>query len=180
MAVIVRTGGQLSALARYLTGQDIAVKVPVAETAVRDEAAVRPLLDALAMALDPDLLTADTAVALLTSRIGGATAIDLRRLRQALRREELLGGGGRSSDALLVEALGDAAFLGTLGREGGAARRVAADAPSRPGGSGRAGSQRGDRAVGAVVGSRYSRTAGPRRRCKADRPVCGPTVISTP
>ncbi|MGM0929487.1 MAG: ATP-dependent helicase [Actinomycetota bacterium] len=125
MAVIVRTGGQLSALARYLTGQDIAVKVPVAETAVRDEAAVRPLLDALAMALDPDLLTADTAVSLLTSRIGGATAIDLRRLRQALRREELLGGGGRSSDALLVEALGDAAFLGTLGREGGAARRVA-------------------------------------------------------
>ncbi|TJY71305.1 ATP-dependent helicase [Arthrobacter sp. CAU 1506] len=125
MAVIVRTGGQLSALARYLTGQDIAVKVPVAETAVRDEAAVRPLLDALAMALDPDLLTADSAVSLLTSRLGGATAIDLRRLRQALRREELLGGGGRSSDALLVEALGDAAFLSTLGREGGAARRVA-------------------------------------------------------
>lgn len=125
MAVIVRTGGQLSALARYLTGQDIPVKVPVAETAVRDEPAVRPLLDALAVVLDPAMLSADTAVALLTSRMGGATAVDLRRLRQALRREELLGGGGRSSDALLVEAIGDPSFLGTLGRDGGPARRVA-------------------------------------------------------
>ena len=30
---------------------------------------------------------------------------ELRRLRQSLRREEILGGGGRTSDVLLVEAL---------------------------------------------------------------------------
>ena len=104
IAVIVRTGGQLSRIQRYLTSQGIEVKVPVAEKAVRDEAAVRPLLEAFAVVLDPGLLTPETAVSLLTSRIGGAGSLDLRRLRQALRREELRAGGGRSSDALLVEA----------------------------------------------------------------------------
>lgn len=124
IAVIVRTGGQLSQLARYLTGQGIPVKVPVAETAVRDEPAVRPLLEAMAIVLEDDELTADRAVGLLTSRIGGATAIDLRRLRQALRREELLGGGGRRSDDLLVEALGYPESLAGLGREAAPARRI--------------------------------------------------------
>ncbi|MET4588944.1 superfamily I DNA/RNA helicase [Arthrobacter sp. 754] len=125
IAVIVRNGGQLSELQRYLSGQGIPVRVPVAESAVRDEVAVRPLLDAYAIALDPALLTPETAVALLTSRIGGATSIELRRLRQSLRQEELQGGGGRTSDALLVEALLEPGALGTLGMEGRAARRTA-------------------------------------------------------
>ena len=67
----------------------------------------------------------ESAVSLLTSRIGGATAIELRRLRQSLRREELLGGGGRTSDVLLVEALLDPASAATLGIEGHSARRIA-------------------------------------------------------
>ncbi|MCU1574330.1 MAG: helicase UvrD [Micrococcaceae bacterium] len=126
MAVIVRTGGQLAAMQRYLGGQGIPVKVPAAENAVRDEAAVRPLLDAYAVVLDPDRLDAELAVSLLTSRIGRANAINLRRLRQALRIEERLGGGGRSSDELLVEALLDPATLAPLGWEAGPAARVAA------------------------------------------------------
>lgn len=125
IAVIVRNGGQLSELQRYLSGQGIPVRVPVAESAVRDEVAVRPLLDAYAVALDPALLTPESAVSLLTSRIGGATSIELRRLRQSLRREELLGGGGRTSDALLVEALLEPGALATLGLEGRSARRTA-------------------------------------------------------
>jgi superfamily I DNA/RNA helicase len=125
IAVIVRNGGQLSELQRYLTGQGIPVRVPVAESAVRDEVAVRPLLDAYAIALDPAQLTPESAVALLTSRIGGATSIELRRLRQSLRQEELLGGGGRTSDSLLVEALLEPGALGALGMEGHAARRTA-------------------------------------------------------
>ncbi len=125
IAVIVRNGGQVSELQRYLSGQGIPVRVPVAESAVRDEVAVRPLLDAFAVALDPTLLTPETAVSLLTSRIGGATSIELRRLRQSLRREELLGGGGRTSDALLVEALLEPGALSSLGMEGRAARRTA-------------------------------------------------------
>jgi superfamily I DNA/RNA helicase/RecB family exonuclease len=107
IAVIVRTGGQLARIQRYLSGQGIDVKVPVAEKAVRDEAAVRPLLEAFAVVLNPDLLTPEAAVSLLTSRIGGASSIELRRLRQSLRRASPRGGGGRTSDALLVEALLD-------------------------------------------------------------------------
>lgn len=125
MAVIVRNGGQLSQLQRYLSGQGIPVRIPVAESAVRDEVAVRPLLDAYAVALDSDLLTPESAVSLLTSRVGGATSLELRRLRQSLRREEILGGGGRSSDSLLVEALLEPGALASLGIEGRSARRVA-------------------------------------------------------
>ena len=141
IAVIVRNGGQLSQLQRYLAGQGIPVRIPVAESAVRDEVAVRPLLDAYAVALDPAVLTPEAAVALLTSRIGGATAIELRRLRQSLRREELLGGGGRTSDVLLVEALDEPGALATLGIEGHSARRIARmiqagrDAARAPGGN---------------------------------------------
>lgn len=141
IAVIVRNGGQLSQLQRYLAGQGIPVRIPVAESAVRDEVAVRPLLDAYAVALDPAVLTPEAAVALLTSRIGGATAIELRRLRQSLRREELLGGGGRTSDVLLVEALLEPGALATLGIEGHSARRIARmiqagrDAAHAPGGN---------------------------------------------
>jgi superfamily I DNA/RNA helicase len=125
IAVVVRNGGQLSQLQRYLAGQGIPVRIPVAESAVRDEVAVRPLLDAYAVALDPSALTPEAAVSLLTSRIGGATSIELRRLRQSLRREEILGGGGRTSDVLLVEALLEPGALATLGIEGHSARRVA-------------------------------------------------------
>ena len=144
--MIVRTGGQLARIQRYLISQGIEVRVPVAEKAVRDEAAVRPLLDAFAVVLDPDLLTPELAVSLLTSRIGGAGSLDLRRLRQALRREELRAGGGRSSDALLVEALVDplsdsGLALAGLGWEAGAAKRLAAmlragrEAAEQPGAS---------------------------------------------
>ncbi|OFI39882.1 DNA helicase UvrD [Arthrobacter sp. SW1] len=125
IAVIVRNGGQLSQLQRYLSGQGIPVQVPVADSAVRDEVAVRPLLELYGVVLDQSRLTPELAVSLLTSRIGGATAIELRRLRQALRREELLGGGGRASDSLLVEALLEPGALGTLGIEGSSARRLA-------------------------------------------------------
>ena len=141
IAVIVRNGGQLSQLQRHLSGQGIPVRIPVAESAVRDEVAVRPLLDAYAVALDPAVLTPEAAVSLLTSRIGGATSIELRRLRQSLRREELLGGGGRTSDALLVEALLEPGALATLGIEGHSARRVARmiragrEAAAAPGGN---------------------------------------------
>ncbi|WP_426999190.1 ATP-dependent helicase [Pseudarthrobacter sp. N5] len=125
IAVIVRNGGKLSELQRYLAGQGIPVRVPVAESAVRDEVAVRPLLDAYAMALEPELITPESAVSLLTSRIGGATSLEVRRLRQSLRNEEILGGGGRSSDSLLVEALTEPGALASLGIEGRAARRIA-------------------------------------------------------
>lgn len=126
IAVIVRTGSALAALQRYLSAQGIAVKVPVAENPVRDEPAVRPLLEAFAVALAPEKLDAEACVALLTSRLGRSTALHLRRLRQALRQQELHSGGGRASDELLVEALLNPEKLEPLGWEAANARRIAA------------------------------------------------------
>jgi superfamily I DNA/RNA helicase len=125
MAVIVRSGDKLAQIQRFLAGQGIPVAVPVAETAVRDEEAVRPLLTAFRVVLDPLELTAETAVELLTSRVGGASALELRRLRQSLRQLELSAGGGRASDALLIEAIEVPGTLDSLGVEASAARRVA-------------------------------------------------------
>ena len=48
---------------------------------------------------------ANSAITLLTSRLGGASSIDVRRLRQQLRSVELQTGGHRPSDDLLLGAL---------------------------------------------------------------------------
>jgi len=48
---------------------------------------------------------AQSAITLLTSRIGGASSMDVRRLRQQLRSIELQSGGHRPSDDLLLGAL---------------------------------------------------------------------------
>ncbi|WP_422933726.1 ATP-dependent helicase [Sinomonas sp. P47F7] len=125
MAVMVRSGAKLAQAQRFLASQGVPIKVPVAETAVRDEAAVRPLLTAYRIVLDSSELTPETAVELLGSRIGGASALELRRLRQSLRQLELSAGRGRASDALLVESLEDPGALAELGTEAQAARRVA-------------------------------------------------------
>ena len=131
MAVIVRGQGRTSTLRRVLLAAGVPVGVPSTEAPIRDEMAVRPLLALLEVALNvaighPDPVDSQTAVDLLLSPIGGADAVGLRRLRWALREGELEGGGGRSSDELLVRALVTPGALEVLGPEGGPARRVAA------------------------------------------------------
>lgn len=130
MAVIVRGQGRTSTLRRALMAAGVPVAVPPAEVPVRDEVAVRPLLALLEVALNvacgqPDPIDAQTAVDAVLSPIGGADAVGLRRLRRALRREELSSGGGRSSDTLLSAGLLAPETLGMLGPEGAPARRVA-------------------------------------------------------
>ncbi|MHA7132360.1 PD-(D/E)XK nuclease family protein [Oerskovia turbata] len=61
-----------------------------------------------------DELDPVTAAALVTSPVGGLDVVALRRLRRALRAEELGSGGGRTSDALLVEILLDESRAATL------------------------------------------------------------------
>ena len=180
IAVIVRNGGQLSQLQRYLAGQGIPVRIPVAESAVRDEVAVRPLLDAYAVALDPAVLTPESAVSLLTSRIGGATAIELRRLRQSLRREELLGGGGRTSDVLLVEALLEPGALATPGHRGALRPPDCPDDPAPAGTRPRPPAATPRRCSGRSGIPPASPPAGPRPPSPEDRPGPGPTGTSMP
>ncbi|WP_246130989.1 ATP-dependent helicase [Cellulomonas aerilata] len=114
MAVVARSGGQVTALRRALAGGSVPVSVLGSDVPLREEPAVRPLLLALRCALDPVTLDAEAATTLLTSPYGGADAVGLRRVRRALRAEELAGGGGRASDALLVEMLQDPARTATL------------------------------------------------------------------
>ena len=127
MAVVVRSVRPTRSLRRALVAAGVPVTVPGAEVAVRDEAAVVPLRLALRCGVEPDTLTPEAAVELLSGPFGGVDAVALRRLRQALRAQEIAGGGGRSSDALLVEALSDPAHLAGLDpRVAADARRVAA------------------------------------------------------
>ncbi|WP_432544769.1 ATP-dependent helicase [Kineococcus sp. SYSU DK002] len=107
MAVVVRSAGHTAALRRALTHAGVPMAVPLAEVPVRDEPAVRPLLAALGVVLDPAGLTGEVAHDLVTSPVGGADVVALRRLRQALRRTELAGGGGRTSDVVLTSALAE-------------------------------------------------------------------------
>ena len=130
MAVIVRGQGRTSTLRRVLMAAGVPVAVPSTEVAVRDEVAVRPLLALLDVALNvatgrADPIDAQIAVDTVLSPIGGADAVGLRRLRRALRRDELDSGGGRTSDELLAQGLVEPNRLGMLGPEGAPARRVA-------------------------------------------------------
>ena len=130
MAVIVRGQARTSTLRRVLMAAGVPVAVPSTEVPVRDEVAVRPLLALLEVALNvatgrPDPIDAQTAVDAVLSPIGGADAVGLRRLRRALRADELDSGGGRSSDELLAAALVAPETLGMLGPEGAPAARVA-------------------------------------------------------
>ncbi|MFE5341052.1 PD-(D/E)XK nuclease family protein [Isoptericola sp. NPDC056578] len=133
MAVVARSGDRLASLRRDLVAASVPVALLGSDLPLRDEPAAAPLLAALRVCAagggvdrliadelgEPgpgagSALDAETAALLLTSPVGGLDAVALRRLRRALRAEELSGGGGRSSDALLVEVLADPARAETL------------------------------------------------------------------
>lgn len=114
MAVVVRSGAQVVGLRRALVEAQVPVAVAGSDVPLRSEPAVRPLLVALGCVLDPDAVGAEELANLLTSPLGGVDAVGLRRLRRALRAEELAAGGSRPSDELLAEALADPARAAVL------------------------------------------------------------------
>lgn len=114
MAVIARSGAQVTALRRALAGAAVPVTVLGSDVPLRDEPAVRPLLDAMAVACGTAELDAVVAARLACSPLGALDPVGLRRARRALRAEELAGGGGRTSDALLVEVLDEPGRAATL------------------------------------------------------------------
>jgi superfamily I DNA/RNA helicase/RecB family exonuclease len=128
MAVVVRGGGRTATLRRVLSGAGVPVDTATADLPVRDEAAVRPFLTLLRCALDvvagAEQLDPADVVDVLTSPVGGADAVLLRRLRRSLRRLELDDGGGRPSDVLLAEAVLSPFPLGRIGPEATPARRT--------------------------------------------------------
>ncbi len=122
MAVVTRSGAAIPELVRALSVAEVPATAGAAPVRPRDDSAARALLDAAAVALDVLPLDATLATAFATGPLGGLDTLAMRRLRLALRREELAGGGTRTADELLVDALGAPERLATV--DAGFARRA--------------------------------------------------------
>jgi superfamily I DNA/RNA helicase/RecB family exonuclease len=129
LAVVVRSGAAVPALARSLALAEVPTRTSGGGLALREDAAARALLTVVETGTGRVELTSDLAADLLTGPFGGLDPIGLRRLKIALRTEEALvassrtdteealvassrtgteeaqGGGSRPSGELLVEAL---------------------------------------------------------------------------
>ena len=126
MAVIVRTGSLIRPISRALALAEVPTRTLAGGSALRDDHAARSLLAVVDVALGRSPLTPALATEMLLGPFGGFDRLALRRLRVALRAEELAGGGNRGSDELLVEALGAPGRFATIDhRIGRNADRVA-------------------------------------------------------
>ena len=100
MAVLVRsTARALPVLRRALLGAGVPVAAPREELPVARQGAVLPMLGVLRCAVQPAALDEETAAALLSSPLGGADPLALRRLRRELRRRELIAHGAHTGGA---------------------------------------------------------------------------------
>jgi superfamily I DNA/RNA helicase/RecB family exonuclease len=128
IAVLVRSPARtFLVLQRALRAAGVPIGSAVEELPLARQPAVRPLLAALRLAANPALLDVDLAEMLLSSSLGGADPLALRRLRRGLRRLETAGGGQRSSDELLIEVLrGNDILVGLADNESAGIRRIGA------------------------------------------------------
>ncbi|NQX34196.1 PD-(D/E)XK nuclease family protein [Herbiconiux sp. VKM Ac-2851] len=124
MAVIVRSGALVPAMARGLGLAEVPTRTLSAVQALRDDYAARHLAEGVALAIGRLELTPAAVSSLSLGPLGGVDAVGLRRLRLALRHEELASGGSRHSDELLEEAVRIPGVLATI--DSAPARRVAA------------------------------------------------------
>ncbi|HEY4268197.1 MAG TPA: ATP-dependent DNA helicase [Galbitalea sp.] len=126
LAVIVRSGAQTAAIRRALALAEVPARSSVGGTALRDDRAARALLTVVDVGIGRTALTPPLAVELLLGPFGGIDRLGLRRLRLALRAEELAGDGNRPSDELLVDALSAPGRFATIDhRIGRSADRLA-------------------------------------------------------
>ena len=102
IAVVARSRSTLEELSVALANESVPVQILGSQSALRDEFASKNLLTLAELSLNPRPIDARFAVELLTSVFGGLDTLGIRRLRRALRREELLAEGMRNSDELLV------------------------------------------------------------------------------
>ena len=105
MAVVARSRSNLDQLAIALAHESVPIRTVGSQSPLRDEFGSRMLLRLANVVLHRDTETpveVSLALELLTSPICGLDSLGLRRLRRALRREELLADGTRNSDELLA------------------------------------------------------------------------------
>jgi superfamily I DNA/RNA helicase/RecB family exonuclease len=105
IAVIVRSSGLARQLERQLTTLGIPVEIPPAVLTLKETPAVRPLIDAMRLVVSDEAPDPVTLTEILTSPLIGLTAVDVRQLRQELRRRERQ----RVRDAVAARDPGDQA-----------------------------------------------------------------------
>jgi superfamily I DNA/RNA helicase/RecB family exonuclease len=114
LAVIVRSGALIDGVARALAVAEVPVRTATATSALRDDHAARALLQIVDCGIGRSPLDIDAATTMLLGPFGGLDRLAVRRLRVALRTEEVAGGGERAADDLLVEALAAPGRLATI------------------------------------------------------------------
>ena len=200
MAVVARSGAQVTALRRALTRASVPVSVLGSDVPLREEPAARPLLDAMRRALR-------RRRAARRHRRGAVGVLPAGRTRHrrpapgpagCCARREQAPGGGRTSDALLVEASRSRARVDRRPwrTSGGAARPRArgrstaprpSRVPTRRPSCGRCGTRPGRPSRGAgrlspgvPRGSGPTATSTPSSPCSARRDVRGPNAARAP
>ena len=114
MAVVLRSGANVPAAARALALAEVPSRTSVGGRPLREDHAALALLTLVDVGTERSPLTAALANDILLGPFGGLDRLGLRRLRLALRTEELAGGGSRPSDELLVEALAAPGRVATI------------------------------------------------------------------
>ncbi len=126
LAVVVRSRGQLDVVRRALTNAEVPVTAATGGVALRDDPTARALLTLVDVGIERVPLTPAVASELLLGPFGGLDPLGLRKLRLALRAEDIAGGGSARADDLLIDALGSPARLATIDhRVGRAAAKLA-------------------------------------------------------
>src|SRR5690606_3132201 len=105
LAVVVRSGATVPGIARALALAEVPTRTSLGARPLRDDLAARALLAVVNLGMARSTVDYENASELLLGPFGGFDRLGLRRLRLALRAEELAGGGNRSADDLIVEAL---------------------------------------------------------------------------
>ena len=122
MAIIVRSGATIPQLSRSLALAEVPTSTPAGGRNIRSEFASGQLIDAVALALGRMEPEVDLLTRLITGPLCGLDPVALRRVRLVLRHEEIAGGGNRSGDDLLVDAMAHAGRFATI--DSAAARSV--------------------------------------------------------
>ena len=116
MAVVARSSEHLNRLERDLAANALPVRIFGAQSAFAQEFASGAILRLIETLYRTAPLEIETAIDLLTSPFCGVDQLALRRLRRALRRQELEAGGHSTSDQLicgLFDAEGSAVTVNT-------------------------------------------------------------------
>ncbi|SDT76773.1 UvrD-like helicase C-terminal domain-containing protein [Actinoplanes derwentensis] len=117
MAVLMRSASlQQPSVLRALAATGVPTVIHSEDLPLHLQPAVAPFLLLLRCAVDPAVLTEESAVALLHSPLGGADPLAERRLRQGLRALAVSAGDRRSSGDLLVDAVRDPVGLDLVER----------------------------------------------------------------